>query len=279
MRSVPFLAVAASAALLWTRDAIAETEPDAPFSDQLLRDAAFDRATLPAARAESADGLQYAPGEGLTRWRTDQLQLSPTERLTISRGGADTGPAGQPLGPPRPWDAGDLDRFGVDYQRDWPGAVRGKAGRFAFEVTPRAGLGVSDTGGSAGAGATIRFGQDVEDEVADRLTDALGLNTVDGASFKGRGRWYVFAAADGRAVGLNVLRDRDGDWSRRGWSSDAASSLVSEAQVGVGWRKGAMQASFGYLHREIKVDGIHNAETTKMDDGAIAFSLSIKPEG
>lgn len=271
--------VLAAVGALWAGDADAQVPAlsSRSFSDQLLRDAAFDRG---GGAATPVDAASYAPGLGLARWSSHGLALGGDQRVSLSfGGGTERTPAGQPLGRPEPRDAGDVQHFGLNYRRDWPGAVRGRAGGLAFDVTPRAGLGVSDAGNSAGAGATVRFGQDAEDEVARALTDALGLNTVDASSFGGRGRWYLFAAADGRAVGMNVLRDRDGDWSRGGWSSDAASSLVSEAQVGVGWRRGAVQASFGYMHREIKVSGVHHAETTKMDDGAVAFSLSIKPEG
>jgi hypothetical protein len=258
----------------WPGSTVAQSSEQKLFSDQILKDAAFDRGA-PSARV-AADALSFN-GRGLVRSRTSRLALSDRERVTLSLSGRDATAGGQALGAPSAWDAGDADRYEVAYQRDWPAAVRGRAGGLSFEVTPRAGLGVSDDGRSAGAGATLRIGEDLEDQVVDRVTNALGLKTVDGESFGDRGRWYLFAAADGQAVGMNMLRSRDGGWTRGGWSADAASSLVSEAQVGVGWRKGAMQASFGYMRREIKVDGIHNAETTKMEDDAVAFSISLKP--
>lgn len=243
-------------------------------TEQLLRQAAFDSGRAPPSPV-AVDQTRYIPGEGLARWRTDAFALGATDRLSVSLGGVDRTPTGQTLGAPRPWDGGGARLYEVAYERDGP-TFRAKAGTLGFELTPRAGVGVSSAGGLAGAGATIRFGQDLEDQVVGKVTDALGLRTVDGESFGDRGRWYLFAAADGQAVGLNVLRDSQGDWSRAGWSSDP-SSLIGEAQVGVGWRRGAVQASFGYLHREIKATGIMNAENTKLEDGAVAFSLSIKP--
>jgi hypothetical protein len=230
-----------------------------------------------------ADTTTYRAGEGVERWRADTLVRSGPESRTVDtvrlwRGGVDRDPASL-FSRSEPFDAADADRYSLEVTRGWNRALSLKAGGLDLDVSPRAGLAVSDRGGGATAGATVRLGPDLEDEVVGRVTDVLGglgVKTVDGASFGNRSRWYLFAAADGRAVGLNVMRDAEGDWSRRGWSSDP-SAVMGEAQLGVGWRKGAMQASFGYVHREIKATGVHNAENTKIEDGAVAFSLSIKP--
>ena len=152
-----------------------------------------------------------------------------------------------------------------------------KTGDYALDVSPHAGVGMSNAGGSAEAGAMIQFGQDVDSRVRERL-NGLGIKTVDGSSFGNRGRWYLFAAASGRAVGLNMLRDSQGDFRRANWSTDPASALIGDAQAGVGWRKGAMQASFGYLHREIKPSSSASLKgMDNRDDDMVAFSLSFKP--
>lgn len=226
------------------------------------------------------DGSAWRVGEGPERWRMDALERTTpegrtTDTLKVWRGGVARDPA-QLFARPEGFDPADADRYAVEVTRGWNRALAVKAGGFDLDVSPRAGLSFSDRGGGATAGATVRLGPDLEDQAAERVADVLGIRTVDGASFGDRGRWYIFAAADGRAVGLNVMRNADGDWSRRGWSSDP-SAVIGEAQVGVGWRRGAMQASFGYVQREIKATGIHNAENTKIEDGAVAFSLSIKP--
>ena len=73
-----------------------------------------------------------------------------------------------------------------------------------------------------------------------------------------------------------MLRGADGELRREGWSTDATSALVSDAQVGVGWRKGAVQTSVGYMHREIKPrHGLMGVESK--DDDLIAVSFSFKP--
>lgn len=150
---------------------------------------------------------------------------------------------------------------GFDMRRDWPSAVRFKA----IEITPHAGLALGEAGPGAEAGATI--------SLQDRL-DGLGVR--DGRSFGERGRWYVFAATSGRSVGLNMVRGGDGELRRAGWSTDATSALVSDAQAGIGWRRGSLQASVGYIHREIKPrHGIMGLETK--DDDLVAISFSFNP--
>ena len=108
-----------------------------------------------------------------------------------------------------------------------------------------------------------------------QVQDALGLHDGD-ATFGDRGRWYIYAAASGRAVGFNMLRGQNGDWSRAGLTQDAASRLIGDSQAGVAWRRGPMQASLGYIHREIRAkDGIMGLATQK--DDVVALSFSLKP--
>jgi hypothetical protein len=214
-------------------------------------------------------------GAGPFRTRTTRLQLRP------AKGGAVDSvrvrveerlrtPAGVPLNlQGADYEARDYE---VALTRDWPGAVRFEAGDYDLDVTPHAGLGVSSAGGQAEAGATVTFGQRASDAVESRLK-SLGVR--DGASFGDQGRWYLFAAASGRAVGLNILRDGSG-WDRAGWSTDASSKLVGDAHVGVGWRKGPLQTSFGYIHREVKGEHMLMGQDSK-EDSVVAFSLSVKP--
>ena len=84
------------------------------------------------------------------------------------------------------------------------------------------------------------------------------------------------SAASGRAVGLNVLRNGNG-WDGQGWTTDPSSALVGDAHVGVAYRKGAMQTSFGYIHREVKGEHMVFNQETK-EDSVLAFTFSIKPQ-
>ena len=134
-------------------------------------------------------------------------------------------------------------------------------------------MGSGAGGGQAEAGAGGRLGQNLDDEVENRL-NAMGVR--DGEAFGEAGRWYLFAAASGRAVGLNMLR-RDNGWDQAGWSTDGSSALIGDAHVGVGWRKGPVQAAVGYVHREVKGQHMIWGQETR-DDQILALSFSIKPQ-
>lgn len=204
------------------------------------------------------------------QWRTTQLAgTKKNTHINLDVTGAVTDKAGR--APLAPADEAAFDPKGFDLRvsHDWPDAMGVQAGDQRLSVTPHAGVGLTNAGPGAEAGATVS----VEDRVAGRLE---GLGVRDGKSFGDKGRWYMFVAGGSRAVGLNMLRGADGGLQRAGWSTDSTSALVSDAQAGVGWRRGAMQASFGYMHREVKP---HEpvAGFEKRDDNLVAISFSFKP--
>lgn len=219
----------------------------------------------------------YAPGQGPVRWRSGETALgvsadgSAVDTLRVSVGGPMRTPGGLPLNPERA--QFDAQAYEVTVTRDWPAAMKFEAGAYDVDVTPHAGLGFGTGGGQAEAGAMVRLGQGLDNEVEERL-NAMGVR--DGEAFGEKGRWYLFAAASGRAVGLNMLRDQDG-WDQAGWSTDSSSALVGDAHVGVGWRQGPVQASLGYVHREVKGQHMIWGQETK-DDQIVALSFSIKPQ-
>lgn len=232
--------------------------------------------------ARILDADRYYDGVGPVTWRsnafTRQAQAGgPIDSVRVSMAGLTPTAAYAPLTLVRP-DSEDgyaLREVDVTVTRGWPGAVTLKGRKFALDVTPHAGVGYGGAGGSAEAGATVRLGR--KKNMGSRVNDALGVQDGN-ATFGDRGRWYIFAAASGRAVGLNMLRGQNGDWSRAGLTQDAASKLIGDSQAGVAWRKGPMQASLGYIHREIKArgDGIMGLATQK--DDVVALSFSLKPQ-
>lgn len=207
-----------------------------------------------------------------TEWRSTELAIGKKAAAThvkIDVGGVMRDASGRaPLGPPK--DATfEPKGFDLRVTHDWQDAVRFDAGDQAIALTPHAAVGVTNKGPGAEAGATLS----VEDKVAGRL-ESLGVR--DGKSFGDTGRWYLFVAGGSRSVGLNMLRGADGGFQRAGWSTDSTSALVSDAQAGVGWRRGAMQASFGYMHREVKPrEAVPGFE--KRADSLVAISFSFKP--
>jgi hypothetical protein len=265
----------AAAQALSIRPPDSQTDPAAI---TLLNEAAF----APKAPSSDVDPISrlieretYQPGAGLVRWTSQAVQLSPysnggpVDSLRVSIGGALRTLGGLPLNMDRA--QYEAEAYEVALTRDWPAAFAFDTRGFGVDLTPHAGVGVTNGGGSAEAGATLRLMQ--RDSSAARSLAALGLH--DGKSFGDRGRWYLFAAASGRAVGLNMLHG-DAGWDRAGWTTDQTSALIGDAQVGVGFRKGPMQTSLGYIHREVKGQNMLFGQETK-DDSMVAFSLTIKP--
>jgi hypothetical protein len=240
-----------------------------PTQDNGIFDGLFTVAFAPAeptAEADPIGGLlerdALAPDGSLVRWRTTQVQISDdgsaVNSLRINLGDILSSPGGLPVNLE---DAQVRARaFEVALTRDWPAVLTYEGETYNVDVSPHAGVGLSSAGGSAEAGAVARLGKSVS----------------DGKKFGNRGRWYLYAAASGKAVGLNVLKDDTG-WNRAGWTMDASSALISDAQLGVGWRRGAVQTSFGYVHREVKGRYMLMGQEAK-DDSLVAFSLSIKPK-
>ncbi|MFN4288060.1 MAG: lipid A-modifier LpxR family protein [Brevundimonas sp.] len=134
------------------------------------------------------------------------------------------------------------------------------------EFVPHAGISVSSDGSAAEAGATLRVGENLEGMVRD-----------GDEAFGDRGRWYLFAAGSRRAVGYNFARTRDGDFERAGMSHDSG-AFIGDAQVGVAWRRGNTQASFGYVHREIRARELRRDSIDReQSEGMVAFQFSIRP--
>lgn len=155
----------------------------------------------------------------------------------------------------------------------WPSAISFGAGGLDFDLSPHVRVGADSYGGrSAEAGATLDLSRHLSDIAGDRLR-AMGV--TDGRSFGDQGRFYLFAAASGRAVGLNMLESPQG-WNRAGWSTDPASRLVGDTQVGLGWRKGAVQTSVGYVHRKVKGDHVMYGVDPHADS-MVAFTFAFKP--
>ena len=162
----------------------------------------------------------------------------------------------------------DTDAYDVSYTRGWSVARGYTPSGLEVTLTPHAGFGVGDEGGSAEAGATLKIGDNL-----DRLAP-------DGRErFGDRARWYLYAAGSGRAVGYNFARTRDGDYARSGVSQDKG-SFLGDASVGVAYRRGAMQGSFGVVYREIKAEGLRGGEgfDREVSEGLVAFQLSIRPQ-
>jgi len=172
-------------------------------------------------------------------------------------------------------DEGALDFGGADEH----GALSLSGGGYDFSVVPQGAVESGGGASSAQAGAMVRLGADLQGKVMEGL-NRLGMKTVSPAALQNRGRLYLFAAYSGRQIGLNIAHGTQGGIQRLGWSAEGASTLVSDAQAGVGWRKGAWQASVGYVHRDVNSNydnGFGNVGMQRLSDNMVAFTLSVHP--
>ena len=240
----------------WTAGVAVELAPDSDISigvDALARQGDIQR--LDRALFSGTDGLIAAQQRGVWRRQAD----GTLEQIRIRS--ADE---------PTPLPEGSIERARfeaaqreVSYIRAWP-MVSGEAGDVQVELTPHAGVGVNALGGTAEAGATIRVGR-------------LEVSDGEDAFAEDEGRWYLFAAGTGTAVGMNWARGMDG-WDRR--ISHDSGSFIGDAQIGVAWRRGDTQTSFGYVHREVTAEGVHGGSGIDRDatEGFVAVQFSIRPD-
>jgi hypothetical protein len=266
MRRLAGLAIVLTCGIAGSALAAAPGEAPSPAA-AALAEAAF----LPSAASADIDAPSlFGQEQGFTQFNGGSgASFGRSEALRIDVGSFSAGPSGHPLLVGRP-DVSDPS-YEVRMTRDWPNAFKFGGRGLDFDVTPHAGVGVSSYGaGSAEAGATLHISK--SDLAAARLK-ALGFK--DGAQrFGDRGRWYLFAAASGRAVGLNMLHG-DSGWNRAGWTTDTTSRLVGDTQVGVGWRKGSMQTSVGFVHRDVKGEHLMYG-VDPHSESMVAFSFAIR---
>ncbi len=188
-----------------------------------------------AFRPDDRSGLSASTRNDVWIDRTDF-----TDRVTLETAGRLRRADGSPL-PVTPVDRAELDPDAYDlrYVRGFRGARGHTASGLEVSLTPHAGLGVGSEGRSAEAGVTLKIGEGL---------DRLAPNGHE--RFGERPRWYLYAAGSGRAVGYNFARTRDGDYARSGYTQDKG-SFLGDASIGVAYRKGDMQTSFGVVYREI----------------------------
>ena len=84
-----------------------------------------------------------------------------------------------------------------------------------------------------------------------------------------KGRWFLFAASSGEALGFNLFGDsaRSGR-KRNSWSLEKLAEY-GKAQLGLGWRKGPMQVSAVATQREVGAYG------HVRDDTVLGLSFTI----
>jgi hypothetical protein len=112
-------------------------------------------------------------------------------------------------------------------------------------------------------------------ELGARISARPASRDMDRTPDPAHARWFLFAAAGGQAVGWTLSPGAPGD-SR--WSSGSASTMVNDGQAGVGWRRGSVQASVGYVHREVSGRNFdpYSTRVGKVSDSMVGLSFSLR---
>jgi hypothetical protein len=229
-----------------------------PAADLSLFAAAYGPSV--ATEADGLAGLSYQPGQGLVRWRRGDIAPLGAERgygLRLSTAALDANPGASLMRPDAEAAVAGRQAFELTVVRDWPAALAYQSGRVSLDITPHAGFGLSSAGTQlAEVGALLRL---------NRMMSAVGARDVlDGS------RLFLFAGAQGRATGLNLLSSQ----ALRDRPDPYGDGFVREAQAGLGFSRGALQASLGYTHERIRYKAM--GEAVRRDD-RVGLTLAFRP--
>jgi hypothetical protein len=141
-----------------------------------------------------------------------------------------------------------------------------------LDFTPNFAAGVAAPSKLTEAGATFSLG-DAKSYARDKL-NSLGVQTQRPAG--GAGKWYVFVAMSNQPTAAKP------SWTVR---SDAASMsapavttpLLSDGKLGLGWSKGDMGASLGYVQRSIHALNGPVGVYSGRSESVAALSFTFRP--
>ncbi|HWE47865.1 MAG TPA: lipid A-modifier LpxR family protein [Caulobacteraceae bacterium] len=225
-----------------------------------LLDATFANTTLTPADAGATRVTAVGP-QGVVSWTSTDAWFGSgagaIDRLRVTSGSAALAP-GAPV-----WlnpSLGD-QIFDVSYTRGWPQALSLRSRGYGVDVTPHAGLGLTSAGESAEAGATVRFG---------------AANALDELGIRGQpGHWYFYAQSSGRAVGYNLIKGEP-NFRSANLFTQTEPGFLGDSEAGVAWRRGDVQASFGYTERSIHLSNMRDTDVNTRES-VIGFTFSFRP--
>jgi Uncharacterized protein conserved in bacteria (DUF2219) len=233
---------------------------DDGFKSPTALDAEFGNLTVQPAGDGTTRTTAVTP-DGVVSWTSSEAWIrsgaDTIDRLRVASGGPALAP-GAPV-----WlnpSLGD-QIFDVSYTRGWPRALSMRSGGYGVDVTPHAGLGLTNAGETAEAGATVRFG------AADAL-DQLGIKGAPG-------HWYFYAQSSGRAVGYNLIKGEP-NFRSANLFTQTEPGFQGDSQAGVAWRRGDIQAAFGYTQRSLHLTNMKDTDVNTREN-VVGFTFSFRP--
>lgn len=230
---------------------------------------AATEALIPAPATSIVEAPANRPGTGATNFAATEIPAPPEEgaQVRVASGAAAIDVFTLKNRPALIIDPRLGPAYDLDYTYTGPGLLRVNSGRYGFDLRPQWGFGVSSfNGSSTHAGAVVRFGRDLTDD----MLDAFGVSHAK--DLRNTSRWFLYAGASGRSLGWNVLPGTDG---RRDLTYDESRSYVGTAQAGLAWRRGDLTASIGYVHD--KARPMLFGARTETDD-RVGLFLTYRPE-
>ena len=136
------------------------------------------------------------------------------------------------------------------YERAWPHVLAGKLDNESWDVALRAGGSLGNVLTYADAGAVVRFGRHLPDDIP--VTHISLGPPRDGYRGTSEFGWYLWAGFDGRYVARNMFLD--GNTVRDGPSVERK-PFGYDAQVGVALAWPNARVGFTYIQRSREFDG------------------------
>jgi hypothetical protein len=223
------------------------------------------RATADPGSAESDEVIRTAPESFPDLAALSAAPAAPTTPTAK----AETAAAQTPV-PPLPLEAAEAGARAV---RQWAGPRLAAARDFAVRYEPAIDVRTTQTqDGQTQTRIAFALGANPFAATTERLKQRVGYQSDSRAAYGDRGRWSLYAATDNDAFGFNMLQGMHGEVRRAGFTNERVAA-IGDRQAGLAWRKGAMQASLGYVERELSSLG----ESTQQR--FVALTLSFKAPG
>jgi hypothetical protein len=157
--------------------------------------------------------------------------------------------------------------------RQWAGPRLAQARDFAVRYQPGLDLRTIQTQeGHTQTKITFALGANPLAAAAESLEHRVGYQSDSRATYGNKGRWYMYAATENNAFGFNMMQGMHGQVRRAGFTNERVAA-IGDRQTGLAWRKGSMQASLGYVERELSTFG------ASIEQRFVALTVSFKADG